>query len=147
PLYISSAKERFQGYCKALEEYGVRVDPSMITTGAVTLEDGYQCTKSLLKRKPRPAAIFAFSDFVAFGVIRAIHESGLRVPSDIAVVGYDNNQFAPYAEVPLTTIHVPKEQLGIMSIKVLKDHLVSNQPVTQLKIPVDLVVRESTSKK
>jgi len=146
PLHISSAKERFQGYCKAFEHYGLKVDASAVVTGAVTMADGYQATKSLLKRKPRPTAIFAFSDFVAFGVMRAIREAGLQIPEDIAVVGYDDNQFASCAEVPLTTIHVLNEKIGATAVHALQEHFTDHHPMMQLRVPVNLVVRRSTCK-
>lgn len=145
PLRISSARERLQGYRDALERHGLKRERSLIATGAVTMEDGHEAAESLLKRHPRPTAVFAFSDFVAFGVMRAIRESGLEIPNDVAVVGYDNNQFAPCAEVPLTTVDVPKEKLGAMAARVLNEHATNNRPVTRLKIPVSLIVRESTS--
>ena len=145
PIHISSAKERFQGYQEALERYGLKPDQPLVTAGAVTMEDGYEVAKSLLNKNPRPTAIFAFSDFVSFGVMKAIREAGLKVPEDISVVGYDDNQFASCSETPLTTIHIPKEELGINAAKVLKEQFVDNQPIKQVELPVDLIVRQSTS--
>ncbi|MCK4392686.1 LacI family DNA-binding transcriptional regulator [Candidatus Bipolaricaulota bacterium] len=145
PLHISSAKERFQGYREALERYGLKQDQPLVTAGAVTMEDGYEVAKSLLNQNPRPTAIFAFSDFVSFGVMKAIREAGLKVPEDISVVGYDDNQFASCSEIPLTTVRVPKEELGISAAKVLKEQLADNQPIKQVELPVDLIVRQSTS--
>ncbi len=145
PIHISSAKERFQGYQEALGRYGLKQEQSLVTAGAVTMEDGYEVAKSLLNKNPRPTAIFAFSDFVSFGVMKAIREAGLKVPEDISVVGYDDNQFASCSETPLTTIHIPKEELGINAAKVLKEQFVDNQPIKQVELPVDLIVRQSTS--
>jgi LacI family transcriptional regulator len=144
PPHISSAKERLQGYREALDRYGLEQEQSLVISGAVTMEDGYEVARSLLRRNPRPTAIFGFSDFVSFGIMRAIREAGLGIPDDVAVVGYDNNQFAVCAEVPLTTVNVPKETLGAMAAQVLEEHSTSDCPTTQLEIPVSLVVREST---
>lgn len=145
PIHISSAKERFQGYREALGRYGLKQEQSLVTAGAVTMEDGYEVAESLLNKNPRPTAIFAFSDFVSFGVMKAIREVGLKVPEDISVVGYDDNQFASCSETPLTTIHIPKEELGINAAKVLKEQFVDNQPIKQVELSVDLIVRQSTS--
>ena len=145
PIHISSAKERFQGYREALGRYGLKQDQSLVTAGAVTMEDGYEVAESLLNKNPRPTAIFAFSDFVSFGVMKAIRKVGLKVPEDISVVGYDDNQFASCSETPLTTIHIPKEELGINAAKVLKEQFDANQPIKKVELPVDLIVRQSTS--
>lgn len=145
PLHISSAVERFQGYQQAMHDHQLPVGESFVTTGAVTMQDGYDAVQSLLCQNPRPTAIFAFSDFVAFGVMKAIREAGLKVPDDISVVGYDDIQFAACLETPLTTVHVPKERLGIEAARVLREQLASEHPAKQVELLVDLVVRESTS--
>ena len=146
PLHISSAVERFEGYRKALNQYRIKLDSSLIMQGAVTMQDGYNAAKSLLKLDSRPSAIFAFSDFVAFGVMRAIREDNLKIPEDVAIIGYDDNQFAACAEVPLTTIHVPKDKIGINAVRALKEQFDDDHSMMQLKIPVSLVVRSSTCK-
>ena len=128
-----------------MHDHQLPVGESFVTTGAVTMQDGYDAVQSLLCQNPRPTAIFAFSDFVAFGVMKAIREAGLKVPDDISVVGYDDIQFAACLETPLTTVHVPKEQLGIEAARVLREQLASEHPAKQVELLVDLIVRESTS--
>lgn len=145
PMHISSAAERFEGYRQTLESHGLSVEDSYVTTGSVSIDDGFAAARILLDRKPFPTAIFAFSDFVAFGVMKAIRERGLRVPEDISVVGYDDNQFASCLETPLTTVRVPKEQLGMEAAQVLQRQIEGSQPLRQVELLVDLVKRESTS--
>jgi LacI family transcriptional regulator len=149
PLHISSAQERFQGYCTALEHYGLELDRSLVSAGAVTMQDGYRMAQLLLQKHPRPTAIFAFSDFVAFGVMKIIREVGLQIPKDISVVGYDDNQFASCSEVPLTTIRVPTEEIGTNAARMLEELFKDKHPLAQLQlgIPVELVVRKSSAKK
>jgi LacI family transcriptional regulator len=144
PEHISSARERFQGYRETMERHHLVVNPSYIITGAVTMQDGYEAARELLTHEPLPTALFTFSDFVAFGAMKAIREAGLQVPEDISVVGYDDNQFASCMETPLTTVRVPKEQLGMEAARVLKGQLEDDQPVRQVELVVELVVREST---
>jgi len=148
PLHISSAKERFQGYKEALERYGLELDERLIETGAITMRDGYATAKSLLSCEPRPTAIFAYSDFVALGIVKAIREAGLKIPDDIAIVGYDDIEFSSCLEVPLTTVRIPKEEIGRQAVEILLEKMAKPDGAGQfrgVKLEVELVVRESTA--
>lgn len=142
PVHISSARERFEGYKKALSQHGLEVDSSLVVSGALTMEDGYRAARRLLRRSS-PSAIFAFSDFVAFGVLRAIREQELRVPGDIAVVGFDDILFASCLETPLTTVDGSKKRLGARAAELLirKLNKEKSAKLTQVRLPVQLVVR------
>lgn len=146
PLYISSAQKRLEGYKKALNQYGVKVDESLITSQALTVEEGYRVAKSILRSSHRPTAVFAYSDFVAFGVMKAIREAGLRIPEDIAVVGFDDVEFSSCLEVPLTTIESPKERMGREATKVLLEKIENktHDSRREIKLEVKLIVRQST---
>ena len=147
PLYISSAQKRLEGYKKALIQYGMDIDESLITAEALTVEEGYKVAKSILRIKPRPTAVFAYSDFVAFGVMRAIREAGLKIPDDVSVVGFDDIEFSSCLEVPLTTIRSPKEALGIKAIRLL-NRILKREKVAgheEVILDVQLVIRQSTS--
>ena len=146
PLYISSAKERFRGYRKALDRYEIELDEALVSAGAITMEDGYRATKALLGRRPRSTAIFAYSDFVAFGVMRAVRETGLRIPEDVAVVGYDDVEFSSCLEVPLTTVRIPKKELGEEAAKLLNGEVRGKRGLhyEAKKLEIELVVRQST---
>jgi len=145
PLRVSSAKERLRGYKKALETYGLEIDETMVSAGAMTTEDGYRITKALLDRRVHPTAVFAYSDFVAFGVMRAIREAKLNIPNDIAVVGYDDVEFSSCLETPLTTIAIPEQELAINAVRVLETRLNTSDkdPLTSV-LSVKLIVRDST---
>ncbi len=151
PLYISSAKHRLKGYKKALSQYGVKVDESLITSQALTVKEGYRVARSILRQAHRPTAIFAYSDFVAFGVMKAIREAGLRVPEDIAVVGFDDVEFSSCLEVSLTTVVSPKERMGREGLKILvaklKDGHQKSKKAVKLKLGVELAVRQSSAGK
>jgi len=146
PMHISSAVERFEGYRQALRRHGLPFEEANVTTGSVSIDDGFEAAMGLFNRKPFPTAIFAFSDFVAFGVMKAIRENGLGVPDDISVVGYDDNLFASCLETPLTTVHVPKEQLGMEAAQVLQRQIEGGQPLRQVELLVELTERESTGR-
>jgi len=145
PDYISSAKERLAGYKRAFLEAGVKVDESLIRKGAIKMEDGYRIMKEELKKSFRFTAVFAYSDFVALGVMRAIKETHLKIPDDIAVMGYDDIIVAPFLEIPLTTVRIPKYELGVEGFRLLKKIMVEKIGFPQKVIlRTELVVREST---
>lgn len=147
PLHISSARERLEGFSDALNQYHVPIDESLVATGALTVEEGINLSRSILKRVPRPSAIVCYSDFVAFGVMQAIREIGLSIPEDIAVVGFDDVRMASCLQVPLTTVRSPKEELGRQAMQLLVRMLKDNHNVAETdkrKLDVALVVRESS---
>jgi LacI family transcriptional regulator len=150
PLHISSARERFQGFSDALAQFTLPIERSLVVTGALTVEDGLDLSRPILKQAPRPSAIVCYSDFVAFGVMQAIREIGLSIPDDIAVIGFDDVRMASCLQVPLTTIRSPKEELGRQAMQVLARRLRGDQDapvVQQQKLDVELVVRGSTQKR
>ncbi|MEN6369663.1 MAG: LacI family DNA-binding transcriptional regulator [Thermotogota bacterium] len=145
PAANSSAKERFRGYKMALEERGIDLDDSLIRAGALTMGDGRAYAKELLANEAsRPTALFAFSDYVALGAMQTAGEAGLRVPRDIAIVGYDDIDFASCLQTPLTTVRVPKTQIGEEVVAVLAKKMRGEECHEQLKLPVELVVRRSS---
>jgi len=118
----TSIKDRMNGYKKALAEYNIKVDKRLIKKGDFNDEEsGYRLTKEFLKMpfKDRPSAIFAVNDRVAMGALRAIREKGLKVPEDIALVGYDDLPFVSCLEVPLTTVSQPRYEMGKEAAKLL----------------------------
>ena len=147
PLHISSARERFQGFSDALEKYGVPLDESLVVNGALTVEEGIDLSRPILKGVTRPSAVVCYSDFVAFGVMQAIREIGLLIPDDIAVVGFDDVRMSSCLQVPLTTIRSPKEELGRQAMQLLVDRLKKNHNAGETdkrKLAVELVSRESS---
>jgi LacI family transcriptional regulator len=111
-LEYSSAQQRRMGYQNALKEAGIEPDESLVREGAYTPASGFKAMEKLLQVFPRPTAVFIASDVVCLGAIRAIKRAGLRIPQDIAVVGFDDIPLADYYEPPLTTVHIPAYGLG-----------------------------------
>jgi LacI family transcriptional regulator len=139
-------RDRLAGYNQALEE-GDRATGQVIAV-ARTAQAGMDATLAMLDRlavADLPDAIFAADDWIAIGVLRALRTRGLRVPDDLAVVGYSDIPLAPLADPPLTTVHVPKRRLGRTAGKLLLDVL--NKEIdgpVQMVVSPSLVVREST---
>ncbi len=104
------------GYRRALHESGVPVRDRFVVETPLRPEGGYGAAESLLKGRGRPTAIFT-NDDVAIGALGAIHDCGLAVPEDIAVVGYDDIEYAAHTTPPLTTVAVPKEEMGRLAVR------------------------------
>lgn len=112
PLDYTSAQQRRDGYLKALRRAKLHTSKTFIKEGNYTPASGFEAMKSLLQVTPCPTAVFVASDVVAIGAILAIKEAGLRIPRDMAVVGFDDIPLAEFYDPPLTTIHLPAFGLG-----------------------------------
>lgn len=134
--------ERRRGYERALAEAGLAVRPELIAAGRLGLEGGYLAARKLLARA-RPDAIFAANDTAAYGALRALCERGLRVPEDVAVVGFDDLELSRYTTPPLSSLHVPRQRLGFLAAAALLE-LLGGGAAASLARPVSLVVRKSS---
>lgn len=142
----SRARERrLLGYRNALREHGLPFAPELVLDSEFTEKAGHNATHDLLALATRPTAIFATNDLLALGVLTALRERGLRVPDDVAVVGFDDIPFARLVDPPLTTIAQYPERLGARCAELLLDRLNGNGPPEgrQVTLPFDLVVRRS----
>lgn len=104
------------GYRRGLGESGLTVHEEFVVEAAPTPQGGYDAMGALLKLPAWPTALFT-NDDMAIGALRAIHERGLRVPDDIAVVGFDDIEYAAHTTPPLTTVGVPKEEMGRLAVR------------------------------
>lgn len=145
-LNIADGRDRLAGYQLALEEAGLPVDPDLIAEGNFSHEYGYEAMKTLLPQ--HLDAVFAAGDTTAQGVIEAINEAGLRVPDDIAVVGFDDLDVAMQTVPPLTTMRHPIQEKGMQAVSLLLDLIdkVVENP-QQILLPTQLVIRESCGTK
>lgn len=145
--FISNIK-REQGYKKVLEDAGIGVDPELIKyEGSHAFKNGLRAVEKFLNMPERPTAIFACSDLLAIGAMKGIKEHGLRIPEDIAIVGFDDISFAAVSNPPLTTIAQPKYDLGCTAMQILLDQIqgiITHPQVVHLEY--DLIIRESTVK-
>jgi LacI family transcriptional regulator len=111
------AAERLRGYRDAIAEGSAVVSPDLEVPGEFSEASGYDAARTLLSRNPRPTAIVASNDSMAIGALSAIRESGLRVPEDIALVGFDDIPVAAYITPSLTTVNVDIDGLGVAAIR------------------------------
>lgn len=111
------SSERLRGYRDALRAVGAVISADLEIPGDFTEESGYRAAQVVLARRPRPTAIFAGNDGMALGVLAALAETDLRIPRDIAVVGFDDIPVARYVAPPLSTVHVPIAELGARAME------------------------------
>jgi LacI family transcriptional regulator len=121
PLKYQVSHDRYQGYCDALNEANISLDPELVLEGDFMLPTGRACTHAFLDLPAwkRPTAIFAGSDYMAYGAISAAEQRGLRVPDDVAVVGFDDNPSSAHMEPALTTVRQPFYEMGRRACEIL----------------------------
>jgi LacI family transcriptional regulator len=140
--FASTAIERTQGAVDAFAEAGLRVPPERIAWGPFDAAGGREAAEKRLAAEPYPDAIFATNDFAAIGALGVLRDRGLRVPDDIALIGYNDTPIAAELPTPLTTVHSPMHQMGRHGIELLIDVLGGGRPRSERLSPT-LVVRES----
>lgn len=140
------AAERRRGYHAALLEAGRVPEPATVLAGNFSEASGHRAVAALLRLRPRPTALFAANDSMAIGAISALHERGLVVPDDMAVVGFDDLSVARYTNPPLTTVSVDIAALGQRAtqrvLEIVRSGARSGAPVREI-VPTQLVVRQS----
>ena len=137
------ARQRRLGYEAALQRAGLPVEPGLrVTTLANHYADGSQAVAALLSQVAPPTAVFAVSDTLAIGVIKGLRRAGLRVPDDMAVVGFDDVPIAEVFEPSLTTIAQPMLALGAAAVDMLLARMAGQSPGHRV-LPHRLVLRES----
>jgi LacI family transcriptional regulator len=145
PLSHAVGGERLLGFRIGLEEVGLPCPPEYLVGADFFLYDGEQAMEELLALDERPDAVFAASDVMAIGAMAAIEKAGLRVPDDIAIVGYDDSPYATLVSPQLTTIRQDAPAQGIAAADGLLRMIVdpSTCPI-KLVVPVEMIVRESS---
>ena len=148
PCAAKSTHDRSRGYCLAMHEAGIAPVPGLIAGGDWTHASGYAAMKQILAAGQPCSALFSHHDRMAIGAIAAIRQSGLRVPQDVSVIGYDDVPEAAFADPPLTTIRQPSYEVGRMAAHLLIQR-VENPRLgpTQVLLDTELVLRASCSRR
>lgn len=158
---IQCTYDRYQGYCKALNDAGLDVDPALVLEGNYQSDGGYQCARKFFTMDEPPSAIFAGNDLTAYGVLNAAEEHGVHIPEDVALVGFDDIPPSVHVQPALTTVHQPFNEMGRSAAQLLlslinqnntlprnrgKSHVSAQQQEATLPhiiLPTHLVVRKS----
>ena len=137
------AQERLAGYRAAVDDCGLVADSSLELEGDFTREAGRAMVERFLDLAPRPTALFASNDSMAIGALRGLHDAGLEVPQDVALVGFDDIPTARYVTPPLTTVHAPTQELGERAMDQILKRLDNETPPSHQTLETHLVSRAS----
>jgi len=143
PAGNSDSAWREMGYREALAAHGIACDESLVATGGFEQAQAMASVEAWLQAGVRPEAIFAGDDDSAYGAMQAIQRAGLRVPQDIAVVGFDGLDFSQYLAPPLTTVRAPIEEAGFRGSEQLIELIRTGHTTQEILLPTELVVRQS----
>lgn len=141
------ARERRRAYEEALAEVGLIVSRELVFERDFEFVEGRAAMHRMLAEPEPPTAVFCANDIQAIGALRECLESGLRVPDDISIIGFDDLPVAQYTEPQLTTVRVPAKRMGYDAARLLIDWINGGEPPTVTELPVELVVRNSTAPK
>jgi LacI family transcriptional regulator len=144
PQDMAAGIDRLRGYQDCLQQAGISHNPEWIASGNFEPESGYTAMQQLLQAPDLPTAVFAASDSMADGAYKAIQEHNLRIPEDIAMIGFDDNKMFTNNSPPLTTMRQPISQLGENAACLLLHLLSDNAPSDNIILQPELILRQST---
>ena len=143
PTDKGDSKIRLHAYYSAMREYGLDIDTGLVVQGWHTYLGGYEATRKLIDSGVKFTALVASDDNCAIGAMKAILDSGLQIPRDVAVIGFDDQPDAVAQLPPLASIHVPLTLIGEQALTLMYDHIMMNRRLESVRIPTRLVPRQS----
>ncbi len=149
PPHLSITRERLAGYRAALAEHGVPYDENLVRYGTFGLDETDRLVAQLLAQEPRPDAFFTASDRLALGCLAALRRRGLRIPEDVALIGFTNLPAAELLNPALSTVTQPAQEIGRLAAERLINLIERKHrapPPGTLKLPTTLVVRASSAR-
>ena len=146
PLHLTNAKERLDGFKRAVREFKVRLAPEYIQETSFDKDGGHSKAHVLLRLVPRPTAIFAGNDMIALGALLAIRELGLDCPEDVSLMGFDDLDLAETTNPSLSSVSQSGYQLGTTAVQILLDRLDGdNSPAKHIVLHTSLRLRHSVT--
>jgi LacI family transcriptional regulator len=141
---ISTGHDRFAGYQRALEHYGIKFNPDFTAVGNFSPQSGYEAVVSILKKAPDITALFCVSDEMAIGVYSALYDRNINIPNDISIIGFDDIDLSKYMRPELTTVHQPIERIGQKCIDLVIRLIKGDNPEKKsLYVDTELYIRNS----
>ncbi len=140
---ISSSSDRLEGYKKALKSNNILFRDDYIYKNIMSQEKGYEITNNILKNYKTPFSILCYSDYVAIGIMRNILEKKIKIPDEIAILGIDNISLFSYSHPGLSTVNIPKKEIGIRSANILIDQIENINICKRIKLKPKLILRET----
>ena len=145
-MNFGASSERIRGFEKALQRFEDTQVHCYIQQGGVSYQDGFDAAEKLLKQHPEITAIYAFSDVLAMGALKALHQNGILVPQEVAIAGFDGLEMSDFTHPSLTTIAQPSSLMAQKAIQILFEKMENSQSIDHgdLLLPGKLLIREST---
>jgi LacI family transcriptional regulator len=146
PRSISTAEDRVRGYQRAFAEHGMPIQPELMQYGGFTVESGVEMARGALTLSPRPTAIFAGNNFIAIGALKVLQEFGVRVPEDIALVGFDDLPANLTIDPFLTVARQPAYEMGSRAAELLLARLTGTAPreFQEVVLPTEVEIHRSS---
>lgn len=146
----SIGKLRLEGYCDALKVHGIEMNPKLVCqtrdeVSHFSMENGYLSTRKLLECGEKFTALYAVSDALAIGALRALYEAGLHVPEDISLAGFDGIDMTDYTVPSLTTMRQPVEEMAKDTTRLLFDIIAQKTKHQHITYDAELMIKESTA--
>lgn len=138
--------ERYKAYRDSMIARGFSINEALIERGDFSIKSGYEAMEHLLKNNSEISAVFAVNDLMAIGAIKAVFDSGLSVPEDISIVGFDGLEIGHYYNPSLTTIKQPSLEFGQIGSNLLFDQIEDKKEIKHIVLNTEFVVRESCRK-
>jgi DNA-binding LacI/PurR family transcriptional regulator len=144
PISISTGKDRLTGYKRALEDYGITESDELVKEGNFDIESGYMKMKELMEQDNKPDAVFISNNSMTLGAYKYLKESGISIPDQLAVVGYDDSDWADIVDPPITTIKQPAYELGVHAARLILARIINNQVKREITyMDTELIIRHS----
>lgn len=148
PLSIVLCRDRLKGYRQAMTINELPIEECLIQEGDFSLMDGFHIMSKFRASNDPPTAVFASSDSMAIGALKAVHSHGLKVPQHVSIIGFDDIPACTYAYPELTTIRQPTFEMGSLAMMLLLDIIEGEDKIRkQMILPHELIIRETTGKR
>jgi LacI family transcriptional regulator len=141
--------ERVRGYKDALRSYSIPIDDSLIIGDNYTIENGYKQTRILFSMEDPPTGIFALSNLIGLGVIKAADEMGLKIPDNISLISFDEQPYSAFLGTPMTTIDQKKNEMGQLAVDILIKFIGNKEyrkKVINMTLKTNLIIRDSVKR-
>lgn len=143
-VWTRNARDRYEGYRSAMKEAGLTLSDDLVYPGEFTKESGREAFRFFMKLKNKPTAILASTDLMAIGVYEEVIQSGLKIPGDISIIGFDGHEICNYTNPPLATIYQPLEEMGEECARLLIEQIEQDKNRhAKIVFPVELIPGKS----
>ncbi len=147
PNHLDMVKRRKHGYLEALRENNIPIDRELVACDKIDYEVALHVTEEMLKRDNRPDAILAFNDIITFAAFTAIKNCNLRIPEDVALIGFTDDQHAAYVTPRMSAIVDQSFKMGVKACDLLLRNINGDEKVYKAIVPQQLVIRDTSAKR